>query len=181
MPQGAQPLPSVGAPAPQGPTLDDQLQAVSQIVGVQPTQPTTDVLALGGGNAASGATSPDAPNSVSDMLHVAKAVSNRKLPYQWGGGHGSSPAKIGTPVDCSGYVSQILGVKPRVSGDFEHYGDAGRGKAVTVYANGGHVLVSIQGRWFATSSSNPGGGAGEIQAPSRQYLAKFTVRHPRGL
>jgi hypothetical protein len=58
---------------------------------------------------------------------------------------------------------------------------------VTVYANSGHVLMSIvdpqsgKKRWFATSHSNPGGGAGEIAQPTPGYLSRFTARHPRGL
>jgi hypothetical protein len=76
----------------------------------------------------------------------------------------------------------ILGVSPRVSGQYaSSFGKPGRGKVVTVYANSGHVLINIKGRWFATSRSNPGGGAGEIPRPSAAYLSAFTVRHPRGL
>jgi cell wall-associated NlpC family hydrolase len=134
-----------------------------------------------GGLTGGDATSGDAPLSVQQMLHVARAQGNRKLPYLWGGGHGSAPAKVGERVDCSGYVSQILGVKPRVSGDFARFGEAGPGKRVTIYANSGHVLVNVAGHWFATSSQNPGGGAGEISAPSKSYLSRFTVRHPKGL
>jgi hypothetical protein len=86
------------------------------------------------------------------------------------------------PVDCSGYVSAILGVTPRVSGQFAaSFGRPGRGKTVTVWANSGHVLIQIGHRWFATSHSNPGGGAGEISRPAPGYLSAFTPRHPKGL
>lgn len=127
----------------------------------------------GGGSGGSGSTR--------DLLSRAVAQSKTKQPYRWGGGHGPKPAAIGTPVDCSGYVSQILGVSPRVSGQFAKFGAAGRGKKVTIYANSGHVLIDINGRWFATSRSNPGGGAGEIAKPSPEYLARFTPRHPKGM
>ena len=116
---------------------------------------------------------------------VDKLNKQGKVPYAWGGGHGSKPAKVGEPVDCSGFVSQILGVAPRVSGDFQtSWGKPGRGKWVTVYANQEHVLIAMKDprtrkvRWFATSRSNPGGGAGEIAKPPAAYLARFTARHP---
>src|SRR5205823_5815289 len=32
--------------------------------------------------------------------------------------------------------------------------------AVTIYANASHVYMSINGHYFGTSGSNPGGGAG---------------------
>jgi hypothetical protein len=131
-----------------------------------------------GGNAGSG----DTGNSVNRMLKVAEAWDRAKVHYAWGGGHGGSPAKPGTPVDCSGYVSAILGVTPRVSGQFAaSFGRPGRGKTVTVWANSGHVLIQIGHRWFATSHSNPGGGAGEISRPAPGYLSAFTPRHPHGL
>jgi hypothetical protein len=84
-------------------------------------------------------------------------------------------------VDCSGFVAQVLGVTPRVSGQFAHFGEPGPGRQVTIYANSEHVLIDLGGRWYATSHSNPGGGAGRIPQPSHSYLAAFTPRHPRGM
>jgi hypothetical protein len=115
------------------------------------------------------------------MIARAEAVERRHPPYLWGGGHGAAPAALGSPVDCSGFVAQILNVSPRVSGQFAHYGDAGPGKHVTIYANVTHVLIELDGRWYGTSHSNPGGGAGRIAPPSSSYLAIFTARHPPGM
>jgi hypothetical protein len=115
------------------------------------------------------------------MLSVASRIDRMHLPYKWGGGHGAEPAPIGTPVDCSGYVAQILGVKPRTSGGFMSYGRPGPGREVTIYANSEHVLIQIGNRFFGTSGSNPGGGAGEIPRPSPSYLSNFTRRHPPGM
>jgi hypothetical protein len=115
------------------------------------------------------------------MIARADAVDRKHPPYLWGGGHGAQPASLGTPVDCSGYVAQILGVTPRVSGEFAHYGEAGPGRQVTIYANSYHVLVKLGSRWYATSASNPGGGAGRIAEPSKLYLAAFVARHPPGM
>ena len=103
------------------------------------------------------------------------------MPYQWGGGHGAAPAPIGAHVDCSGYVSQILGVTPRTSGGFMSFGKAGAGKEVTIYANQEHVFVQIGDRFFSTSHSNPGGGPGEVPRPGADYMARFVKRHPAGL
>lgn len=129
-----------------------------------------------------GTSSPESGGgSTRGLLERAVAQSKAQRPYQWGGGHGAKPAAIGSAVDCSGYVSQILDVAPRVSGQFARFGKPGAGKRVTLYANDGHVLIEISGRFFATSKSNPGGGAGEIARPSASYLARFTKRHPEGM
>jgi hypothetical protein len=121
---------------------------------------------------------------VMGMLRKAVAWDKAKVPYLWGGGHGSI-AKPGQPVDCSGYVSAVLGLdSPQVSGNLAGWGKPGKGRNVTVYANSGHVLMSIRDprngktRWFGTSKSNPGGGAGEIAPPDAGYLSNFTARHP---
>lgn len=116
-----------------------------------------------------------------DFIARATAVDKRHPSYLWGGGHGATPAKLGDNVDCSGYVSQILGVAPRVSGQFAKFGDAGPGRQVTIYANSGHVFIQIGNRFFGTSHSNPGGGAGEIARPPTSYLSQFTRRHPKGM
>jgi hypothetical protein len=112
----------------------------------------------------------------------ADIIDKQALPYQWGGGHaGKTPATKAIPLDCSGAVSKVLGIDPRVSGEFTKWGRPGDGgdKGVTVYANGGHVLMKINGHFFGTSGSNPGGGAGWIEQSkiSPEYLKGFTARH----
>lgn len=103
-----------------------------------------------------------------------------KLPYLWGGGHGDSGAN---GLDCSGAVSRVLGIDPRVAQDFMQWGQGGRGKRVTIYANAEHVLMEINGHFFGTSRSNPQGGAGWIPASAvpESYLRRFVARHPRGM
>jgi hypothetical protein len=139
-----------------------------------------------GGLTGGDATSGDAPLSVQQMLHVARAQSNRKLPYLWGGGHGSAPAKLGEQRRLLGLrVADPRRGKPRVqSGDFARFGEPGPRQA-------GDDLCEQRPRarcndrrrhWFATSNSNPGGGAGEIAPPSKSYLSKLHgARHPKGL
>lgn len=118
-------------------------------------------------------------------MKVDRLNNKGKVPYLWGGGHGATAAQLGQAVDCSGFVSQVLGVRPDVSGGFaRNWGKAGAGKNVTVYANDGHVLMSVRDprsgrqRFFGTSKTNPGGGAGEIADPGAAYLSGFTKRHP---
>lgn len=108
----------------------------------------------------------------------AAAIDSQHLPYQWGGGHGSTAP--GTPLDCSGAVSKVLGINPRVASQFMKWGKPGRGRDITVWASPSHVLVEIGGHFWGTSASNPGGGAGWIPRSqiSPAYLAKFTPRHP---
>jgi hypothetical protein len=111
----------------------------------------------------------------------ANAISKQKLPYQWGGGH-AAKVPAGTPLDCSGAVSKVLGINPMVASQFKSWGKAGRGKGITIYAKDSHVLMEINGHFWGTSASNPGGGAGWIprSAISPAYLAGFTARHPDG-
>jgi hypothetical protein len=122
-------------------------------------------------------------NQTSDsILQRADALNAQHLPYRWGGGHGSKPVNPykAVPVDCSGAVASVLGIDPRVSGEFEKFGKPGVDpKGVTIYANGRHVLMSIAGHFFGTSASNPGGGAGWISKSqiSPAYLKGFVARH----
>jgi peptidoglycan hydrolase CwlO-like protein len=120
----------------------------------------------------------DAPEAVKEMIAAGNAIAT--LPYIWGGGHGSF---ISPGYDCSGSVSYVLAAagllsSPEVSGDFESYGDPGPGQWVTIYANDGHVWMTIAGWRFDTVALAEDGtrwsqGGGEF--------AGFIVRHPTGL
>lgn len=146
-------------------------QLTSKIVGGKPIAGASAGGDTGGGGGGLG-------------LDTAVAFSKHKTAYLWGGGHGKI-AKPSERVDCSGYVSAIVGLKtPQVSGWFaRNWGKPGVGKQRTVWASDKHVFISIRDprsgklRWFGTSRSNPGGGPGEIPAPSKSYLAGFTPRH----
>lgn len=123
-------------------------------------------------------------DKVSEYARRAKVIDRKHLPYQWGGGHaGKVTPRKATPLDCSGAVSAVLGINPRVSGDLARWGKPGRGKRVTIYANGEHTFMEIDGHFFGTSGSNPGGGAGWIPRSqiSSSYLRGFTARHPPGM
>jgi hypothetical protein len=123
--------------------------------------------------------------TATQFIARANAIDAKRLPYQWGGGHsGKVDPKHPVPLDCSGAVSAVLNIDPRVSGDFERWGKPGEGGVATVYANPKHVLMKIRGRdgqwhFFGTSASNPRGGAGWIPAEkiTSDYLKNFTARH----
>ncbi|HEV2734538.1 MAG TPA: hypothetical protein VGV85_06845 [Longimicrobiaceae bacterium] len=102
------------------------------------------------------------------MIDAANRIDRARYPYRWGGGHNS---RFAGPYDCSGAVSAVLRAagllrSPLVSGDFMRWGARGRG-LVTIYANASHVYMSIKGRFFGTSRSNPGGGAGWFRGGPR--------------
>jgi len=128
-------------------------------------------------------TSPSDDGSLAAQLaERANQIDAKHLPYKWGGGHGGRvDPRHPVPLDCSGAVSAVLGIDPRVSGEFTKWGKPGDGgsKGVTIYANAEHVFMKIGGHYFGTSRTNPGGGAGWIPqgAISKQYLAGFTARH----
>jgi len=113
---------------------------------------------------------------IRELIGAANRIDSRHFAYRWGGGHNSA---FGGPYDCSGAVSAVLHAagllsRPMVSGDFAHWGARGRG-AVTIYANAGHVYMSILGRYFGTSSANPGGGAGWFRGGPRPGFAVVHV------
>lgn len=117
---------------------------------------------------------------VGGMIQAANRLDSQHFPYKWGGGHESAKVPL-EPVDCSGAVSYVLqqggvNIPSMVSGSLMNAGKPGPG-VVTVFANPEHTFMRIGGRYFGTSQSNPGGGAGWMPAPSPAYLASFTQRH----
>jgi len=117
---------------------------------------------------------------VAGMVGAANRLDKAQFPYLWGGGHQGSPAPFG-PMDCSGAVSYVLqhgGVKipTMVSGALAGAGQPGPGK-VTVFANNEHTFMRIGNRYFGTSGSNPGGGAGWFPDPGQSYKSRFAQRH----
>lgn len=160
---------------------------------VDPAEPVTKTvqrsIVTGQGNIPIRASGNDGNDSATNgvikrLTERAASINAKHLPYQWGGGHGGkvNPQTTG-PLDCSGAVSAVLGVNPRVASQFTKWGSPGQGKRITVYAKGDHTLMEIDGHFFGTSSTNPGGGAGWIprKALSKQYLAQFHARHPAGM
>lgn len=147
---------------------------------------------------------PDSDGSASGKVVArAKAISERNLPYVWGGGHakagradGGTGRDPGTGFDCSGYVAACLlagdmlpdawksGVP--ASGVFaSSWGEAGEGERLTIWANADHMFaeVKIRGervRWIDTSRAAGGGSGPHVRFGSRS-TAGFTPRHWPGV
>jgi peptidoglycan hydrolase CwlO-like protein len=119
-----------------------------------------------------------APPAIAQVIAAGNAIAT--LPYIYGGGHASFHAN---GYDCSGSVSYALAAaglvqSPMVSGDFESWGSPGPGRWITVYANAGHVWMTVAGWRFDTVALAQSGtrwaqGGGEFSG--------FVVRHPTGL
>jgi hypothetical protein len=174
---GAVPPPEAAAAPPAGSAAGD-VAAVTAApgagAGVSPLVPGSSITAPG-----------TASHELRQIFERAATLDARHMPYLWGGGHQGGALDVTStgPLDCSGAVSAVLGVDPRVSGAFEQWGLPGPGANVTVYANAEHVLMEINGHFFGTSASNPGGGAGWIprEHVTPEYLSRFVARHPPGM
>ena len=110
------------------------------------------------------------------------AAGNRiaRTPYRYGGGHGSFDDWA---YDCSGSVSYVLhgaGLlsSPRASGEFTSYGEPGPGRRVSIYAQSGHIYMTIDGRRYDTSARASTGSRWTNEARSS---SGYVVRHPPGL
>lgn len=123
------------------------------------------------------ATAPDgAPQEVVDIIAAGNKIA--KKPYVYGGGHGNWND---SGYDCSGSVSYALhgaGLlkTSMASGEFTSWGKSGKGKWVTIYANGGHMYMYVAGIRFDTSGASPS----RWQDATRSNSG-FTVRHIDGL
>jgi hypothetical protein len=118
-----------------------------------------------------------APKRVKRAIKAANRIRNTK--YVWGGGHGSFESR---GYDCSGAVSYMLhggGMlrAPMASGPLaSSWGKRGKGKWITVYANGGHAYAEVAGLRWDTS-----GGPGPRWHRTGRSNAGFTKRHYKGL
>jgi cell wall-associated NlpC family hydrolase len=163
-------------------SLDSQIHTLEARAAVQATRAAaTGNVDVGGIAVDTGGMvqpPPGAPAAVREIIAAGNAIAT--LPYIYGGGHASFQA---SGYDCSGSVSYVLAAAglvsaPMVSGDFENWGDPGTGRWVTIYANAGHVWMTVAGWRFDTVALAEGGtrwaqGGGEF--------AGFIVRHPPGL
>lgn len=118
----------------------------------------------------------DAPDKVKQVIWAGNKI--HALPYLWGGGHGSWNSR---GYDCSGSVSYALYGAGLVkfsmaSGGYMSWGLRGNGRWITVYANGGHMYMTVAGLRFDTSGANPSRWQGPKSSNSG-----YSVRHPAGL
>lgn len=117
-------------------------------------------------------------NVMGAMVNEVNKFESQHFPYSWGGGHSHFGIE---PVDCSGFVSDVLHAggllnTPMVSGSLMNWGKPGKGP-LTVYANPDHTFMSLDGKFAGTSGSNPGGGAGWVEGGyPASYLSGFVAR-----
>ena len=120
----------------------------------------------------------EAPEAVKQIIEAGNGIA--RTPYKWGGGHGKWQD---TGYDCSGSVSFALAAAgllsgPLASGPLMSWGEAGKGKWVTIYANAGHVFLEVAGIRFDTSAQRV---TGSRWINEMRSTAGFVARHPAGL
>jgi peptidoglycan hydrolase-like protein with peptidoglycan-binding domain len=129
-----------------------------------------------------------APAAVTQIVSAANAIID--APYVWGGGHASFTSN---GYDCSGAVSYALhgaGLlsSPEDSTGLESFGESGRGRWVTVYADAQHAFLVVDGRAFDTADFGgpniPSGSGPRWRTSPTANLndgGDYIVRHPPGL
>jgi cell wall-associated NlpC family hydrolase len=122
----------------------------------------------------------DAPPEVKRVIAAANKI--RTKPYIYGGGHARW---WDAGYDCSGAVSFALrgaGLidTPMPSGSLAGWGSPGKGRWITVYANGGHAYAIIAGLRWDTAGTTNGTGPRWHKSLKAQASGPFTVRHPEG-
>jgi hypothetical protein len=122
----------------------------------------------------------NAPAAVKKVIAAANKIRNK--PYVYGGGHARWWDR---GYDCSGAVSFALrgaGLidTPMPSGSLAGWGKAGKGKWITVYANGGHAYAIIAGLRWDTAGNTSGTGPSWHKSQRAAASGPFTARHPAG-
>lgn len=127
--------------------------------------------------------------SLANLIAEADRMTALHQPYTWGGGHGAfSPDG---PWDCSGAVSQLLhhlgllSGRPLTSGELMAWGELGRGKEFTVFANAGHVFIVIEagvhkGDAWGTATRDLEGQPGSGPLYHHHTTSGFVARHAPG-
>jgi cell wall-associated NlpC family hydrolase len=128
---------------------------------------------LSDGTAAAPASAPAEVKAI-----IASGNEIAKLPYKWGGGHGSW---VDTGYDCSGSTTYALRTTFR-KGKSPTFGYSdwqlpGTGTWVTTYASSSHVYLVVAGLRFDTSGLHENGSRWTNTPRSGDG---FTPRHPAG-
>ena len=161
---------SPGAPS------DEEVRELLREMREGETGPAGRVTLTKGGLARAPSNAPQAVRMV-----VAGGNSIADFPYVWGGGHGSFED---SGYDCSGSVSYALAAagllkSPMASSGFMKWGEAGRGKWITIYSNPGHMFMVVGGLRYDTSGRSGRRGSRWQAAP--RSVSGFVARHPPGL
>ncbi len=118
------------------------------------------------------------PVTVRRVIAAGKRIA--RLPYRYGGGHGSFEDG---GYDCSGSVSYALhggGLLDVAldSGQLMSWGDPGPGRWITVYAKPSHAYMVVAGRRFDTTGREQTGSRWQTVPGT---TSGYVVRHPPGL
>ena len=121
----------------------------------------------------------NAPAAVKNAIWAVNTIVRK--PYRWGGGHSTF---FDAGYDCSGTVSFMLYhagtlAAPSPSKGLMGWGEAGRGRWITVYARSGHTFAIVAGLRLDTTGRRE--GEGPRWRPEGRDLSKFVARHPPGL
>lgn len=138
---------------------------------------TRPVLKRGGSGGSDGG---GIPGRIRRAIAAASRIAHK--PYRYGGGHGRWND---TGYDCSGSVSYVLhgaGLlnRPRTSGGFASYGSPGPGRWITIYANSGHVYMTIRTRGGVRRYDTSGMDDGTRWDRRARSSGGYVVRHPTG-
>lgn len=122
-----------------------------------------------------------APLAVQQVIQAGNEIA--RLPYVWGGGHGTY---ADTGYDCSGSISYVLSAAhllhtTLVSGELARWGDPGPGKWITIFANAGHTFMYVAGLRFDTVALAETGSRWSQRSADESNLSSFSIRHPPGL
>jgi cell wall-associated NlpC family hydrolase len=122
-----------------------------------------------------------APLAVQQVIEAGNEIA--KLPYVWGGGHGTYSD---TGYDCSGSISYVFAAAhllstTLVSGELANWGLPGPGKWITIFANGGHTFMYVAGLRFDTVALAETGSRWSSRPADESNLSSFAIRHPAGL
>jgi hypothetical protein len=156
-----------------------QMNAASKVSSGQTATATqTDDSVAGAGTVIPAA---GLPSEVAEVIAGGDAIAT--FPYVYGGGHISF---VDDAYDCSGSVSYALAAggllnAPETSGQLEHWGVAGPGKWITVFANAGHTYMYVDGLRFDTVGRSGIFGTRWQTAAPPEGTAGFVVRHWPGL
>jgi hypothetical protein len=135
----------------------------------------------------------DADSKSGKLYLECQRISDNATSYVYGGSHGKPLSQIASNdhMDCSSSCSLALyragmfhGQTAIVSGEFaSSWGQPGKGKHFTVWANSGHVWIEFHGigeaKRFDTSAHGDGksGDGPHLRSTPRNDQGRFTARH----
>jgi peptidoglycan hydrolase-like protein with peptidoglycan-binding domain len=119
----------------------------------------------------------NAPAEVKAIIASGNEIA--RLPYKWGGGHGSW---TDTGYDCTGSTTYAFRTTfrrgPEPTFGYSNWGLPGPGQWITVYASSFHVYLIVAGLRYDTSGLRE---AGSRWTASERSSSGFVARHPPGL